>query len=377
MDETNHGGAWLWAALVSGALLVGLVALWLRYDCCALDETEILASEDIVTEKLDAAGSKDLYHLPTGIFLQSLDFVNSYDVEVTGRLWQRVPADAPLPASARPGVIFPDAITEHEKNLELVYDGVPLDSGARLYTWNFKVTLRQFFEYEDYPLDGKQVWLRLWTLDPLNKVQLVPDLGAYASTAPDTLVGVSDRLVGGEWTGLSSFYSFASLQYGTDFGRGTGAGGMDRPTRPELRYNVVLQRDFTDAFVVNLVPLLVTFGLLFGLMMTVTRMPERRERTGFSTLSVFGSCSGLFFIVLLGHIQLRQEFAGSQIVYLEYFYIVSYVALLIVSLFAFSVVRGGEPHHSWLLRNDGRVMKLGFWPVLLSVLLAISIWQLG
>ncbi|KMW56748.1 Methyl-accepting chemotaxis protein [Candidatus Rhodobacter oscarellae] len=181
----------------------------------------------------------------------------------------------------------------------------------------------------------------------------------------------------GEWSVVDSFFGYKQMHYGTDFGRNTGGAVMGQSTRPELRFHVLLRRNFTDAFLVNLVPLLVTYGLLFGLMMSVTRSPQRAGRLGFTTLAVFGACSGLFFISLVGHIQLRQEFAGSQIVYIEYFYIVSYVALLVVSIFSFSVTSGEEAADNWFMRDDGINMKLGFWPVLLTVLLAISYWRLG
>ena len=47
-----------------------------------------------------------------------------------------------------------------------------------------------------------------------------------------------------------------------------------------------------------------------------------------------------------------------------------------MSVFSFSVTTGENARHSWFLRDDGINMKLAFWPVLLSVILGLSYWQL-
>lgn len=372
IDRTSH---WVIVSIVSGILVAGLVMLWRSYDCCTLRDIDPLQFDHQVQETLKEADSDGLFQLTTGIYVQSLSFVSANDVQVTGRIWQRLPPGAELPPGAQMGVLFPDAISAHDGNLTPIYQNFALPSGARLFMWNFQVVLRQGFDYDHYPLDGKLVWIRFWTQDVENQVQLVPDLGAYASTESGSGMGISESLVSGEWTVRDSFFGLQQVAYGTDFGRDT-RGLTGQPLRPELRFHVMLERNFTDAFLVSLVPLFVTLGLLFGLTMTVSRDPDESDRLGFSTMSVFGSCAGLFFISLLGHIQIRQQFAGSQIVYLEYFYIASYVVLLFVSVFSFMITYSENPRESWLLRDDGHNVKLVYWPAILIVLLALSAWKL-
>ena len=373
MEEKAEIFRWRFVTLISLGLIAALVVLWSRYDCCKLgDEVAPVNSFADVVEVLGEAESDGLFRLTTGIFVQSLDFQSASDVQVTGRIWQRTPPGRSVPESSSLGVLFPDAITQHDSNLDHIYQDFELNDGSILNVWNFQVVLRQYFDYNHYPLDGKLVWIRFWTQDVENQIQLVPDLGAYANTSPGSSTGISKSLVTGEWSVVESFFGYKRLSYGTDFGRNTGGAGVGSKIRPELRFYVMLQRNSTDAFLVNLVPLLVTFGLMFGLMMSVTRNQDQADRLGFNTLAVFGSCAGLFFIVLVGHIQLRQEFAGSQIVYIEYFYIISYVALLIVSIFSFTITSGVNARKSWFLRDDGINMKLAFWPVLLFIILALS-----
>ena len=375
MVQENRTASWSAVFIASLLLLAGLVYLWSDYECCSDHGIDPLQFDHNVQQRLTDAGSDDLFKLTTGIYVQSLSFASSTDVEVTGRIWQRLPPGIELPDGAEMGVLFPDAISKHDDNLTPIYQNFALPSGAKLFVWNFQVTLRQGFNYSSYPLDGKLVWIRFWTNDVQNQVQLVPDLGSYDSTEPGSDMGIADTLVSGEWSVQDSFFGYEQVSYGTDFGRDT-RGQKDQLLRPELRFYVVLKRNFTDAFLVNLVPLFVTLGLLFGLMMTVSRDPDEAGRLGFNTMAVYGSTAGLFFISLLGHIQIRQQFAGSQIVYIEYFYIVSYVVLLFVSVFSFWITYSENPKESWLLRDNGHNAKLFYWPAILISVLAISIWQL-
>ena len=71
--------------------------------------------------------------------------------------------------------------------------------------------------------------------------------------------------------------------------------------------------------------------LLFAALLTVTGKPELASTHGFNTSGMLGTCSVLLFVVLLAHIQLREQFAGSSIVYMEYFYFLMYAVLVAVT----------------------------------------------
>lgn len=388
MNTEKRKGAWSLVLVISAALAIWLGYLWAAHDCCSFEDIEPVRLDHQINEKLAEAGSDDLFRLTTGVYVQSLSFESANDVQLTGRLWQRLQPGEKIPEGAEQGVIFPDAISGHGSNLTVIYDDFKLSgTSASYFLWNFQVTLRQEFDNSDYPLDGKRVWVRLWTKDLENQVQLVPDLGAYKDAQnrsclsfdgmeAQSCMGIAESLVSGEWSVQDTFFTLHQMTYGTDFGRDQRA-NIGKPLRPELRFYVVLKRNFIDAFLVNLVPLFVTFGLLFGLMMTVSRESGRANRLGFNTMAVFGSCSGLFFITLLGHIQVRQQFPGSQIVYIEYFYIISYLIILFVSVFSFMITYAENPRARWYLRNDGHNVKLIYWPAVLGLLLVLSFWKLG
>jgi len=387
----NRAGPWVGVALISLILIGWMLALWVKTECCAFeasgktDSGSLLApleSEDDVKKVLGDSNASKLFQMPTGIYIQSLSFESANDVRITGRIWQRVDVDKePLPKGAVPGVIFPDAITDHGSNTSNTYgkmQPVPItgnpDKSANLYMWNFQVILRQDMDYSRYPLDGKQIWIRMWTNDVFNEVVLVPDLEAYRDKK-DLNLAISPQLVKGEWNVTDSFFGYERLTYDTNFGRMSKI--TNEPSRPELRFYIQLERKFADAFLVNLVPLFVIVGLLFGLLLSVGRDRGEVERLGFNTLTVYGACSGLFFISLLGHIQIRREFPGSGVVYVEYFYIMSYVVLLLVSVFAFLMTKSERASNNYFLRDNGIIVKLLYWPVILSSCLFISYVKLG
>jgi len=183
--------------------------------------------------------------------------------------------------------------------------------------WYFESTLRQPFQYDGYPFDHKTVWVRMWSNHFEKNVVLVPDFEAYQSTGLDDIFGIEEDIVLGTWERENTFFDYHLSSYGTNFGIQdyVGQAGF-----PELHYNFVIKRKFKNAFIVHLLPLFLVSALLFGALLTVSGNRELAMRHGFSTSGVIGTSSALFFVVLLAHIQLREQFAGTSVVYMEYFY---------------------------------------------------------
>ena len=102
--------------------------------------------------------------------------------------------------------------------------------------------------------------------------------------------------------------------------------------------------------------------LLFLILLAATNEREKAERFDFSILGVIGVNSALFFVVIIAHIQLRREFLGSGIVYLEYFYLVMYIVILAVTLDAYLISVGCRA--KLLHYRDHLIPKLIYWPLL-------------
>jgi hypothetical protein len=117
-----------------------------------------------------------------------------------------------------------------------------------------------------------------------------------------------------------------------------------------------------NEFIIYLIPWLTVAALLFLILLTTTTEKDKAERFDFSILGVVGVNSALFFVVIIAHIQLRQEFLGSGLVYLEYFYLVMYLVIMLVTLDAYLISIGWQV---WILNyKDHLIPKLLYWPFL-------------
>ena len=94
---------------------------------------------------------------------------------------------------------------------------------------------------------------------------------------------------------------------------------------------------------------------------------QERIGTGLS-LSVSGT---LLFVVVLSHIGVRQKIATQEIIYLEYFYLVMYLAILWVAVY--SILLASQTN-LWLIRHEENLLpRVMFWPSLLGVILTFTL----
>jgi hypothetical protein len=79
---------------------------------------------------------------------------------------------------------------------------------------------------------------------------------------------------------------------------------------------------------------------------------------------------------MLAHIQVRSQFASSGLVYIEYFYLVMYGAILLTALNAYIFSLGRDYGFNWIHYRDNLIPKLGFWPLLLGAMALITVQKL-
>lgn len=356
----------LWRLSLSFALFFAALTayMWYRVDAGFAPNPEQLVSDADVQNYLKTwqterqSGAEGLQLIPTGLFIQSFKFRNSSEVNLTGYLWQRYKKG--LHDDIERGFVFPEAVdsgSDIEPRLEYRHD----DGDEEVLGWYFEVTLRQKFDYRHYPLDHKTVWIRLWPKSFERQAVLVPNLASYRSTLPGETFGIDDNIVLGGWEITETYFDYRSNGYDTNFG--LASLDRDRPM-PELYFNIALERRFINGFVISLIPLLTVAALLFASMIIVTGNSERASVLGFSTSGVTGVASALFFVVLLAHVQLREQFAGSGIVYLEYFYLLMYLVIVGVVVNTYLFTSGLSMFTAPLRYRDNLIAKIMFWPLL-------------
>ena len=427
------------------SLLVSLVLAWLIWHqwhqverAQPSEDTVIVLGQDQLNEFVERQfkqgtaaqfqNSAGLFKIPTGVFIQSMVFASSSNVNLTGYIWQVYPVDFPYER----GFSFPEQISSGDTVIELQYcfgldqsreqksedirenkilpnecrelvagtmEHGALSSGgdentSHLIGWYFDVTLRQSFDYKKYPMDFLTIWLRIWPKEIAYDqfILPVPDFAAYSAggdlqdTEDERFVypaafGLDRGFVQGEWEIDTSYFSYREIEYDTNFGFHSGLEVERKPISEtefsvsryqELHFNLGVKRKFLSAFIKNLVPLLVVGLLLFSTVMTITADKEQSSRFGYSTSGLLGTCSALFFVVMLSHIQVRSMFAGSGLVYIEYFYLVMYLYILLTALngYLFSLI--GLEKFRLLQYGDNLVAKVTFWPVLLFGMLVVG-----
>ncbi|MCO4798934.1 MAG: hypothetical protein KC484_06950, partial [Colwelliaceae bacterium] len=291
---------------------------------------------------------------------------SSNDVNITGYLWQKFLTSDTSKSAVTPNFIFPEQVGSNE--VKLAYEHVREDH--TIYGWYFDVTLRQKFNYLDYPLDHKTVWIRISPSHFDRNTVLLPALDDYQSTNIGEPFGLDENLVLGNWEINETFFDYKMVSYDTNFGTEFKEQHYEYP---ELYFNIVVKRKFLNSFVINLVPLLTVAILLFALLMTVTAEPKKRDALGFNFTGVISIVSALFFVVMISHIQLRQKFSEDGIVYIEYFFLLMYflMIMLIINTYIFS--KGKITSTNFIIKNDNLLPKLYFWPVTLGVMVVVTL----
>ncbi len=371
---------WLFSAAVSALLIFVLVSLWVQmneYDVAPPQLVNESATNEYLKEhweeplSLSSPDAKPTIKIKTGIFIQSLQFFNSSEVHLTGYIWQRYTDgihDTIKPEKNEVGFILPEQVNSGSdikpREVYRVRNG-----DDEVIGWYFEATLKQPFDYTLYPFDHKTVWVRMWPKEFSQNIVLVPDFESYKATGEHDIFGIEENIVLGTWVRKNTYFDYKLSSYDTDFGISDYIGQVGFP---ELHYNFVVKRKFENAFIVYLLPLFLVATLLFAALLTVSAREELSSALGFSTSGFIGASSALFFVVMLAHIQLREQFAGASIVYIEYFYVLMYGLLVTATantyLFSINATRWSKV----ISYNDNIIPKMAYWPVVLGSLILIT-----
>lgn len=359
-------------ATLSLMFVAGISFLWLwslHYPSQTNDESFLVRNETmtnavlahILPESLDSESTVSLNwestdRITTGMFVQSAKFLGPHNVAVTGYIWQRFSDGRNL--EDIPGVVLPEA---EDFSMERVA------SGDDFVRWYFEANLRQSFDYITYPVDRETIWIRLWPANFDEGVILVPDFAAYENMSLSEKPGLEMDFVLEGWDSVGTHFSYRANSYRANFGTATYAAHNNRP---ELYFNIDIQRKFIGPFVADLLPMLVVAGLLFAVVLIETR----KTTDGLlmcNASNLLGHCARFFFVVIVSHVYVREKLAVPQIVYIEWFYFTMYGLLLLLSLCAVSFAR--ERHIRLATLEDSQLVTWAYWPMTLGVLFLITL----
>ncbi|MFT4037837.1 MAG: hypothetical protein QM692_06630 [Thermomicrobiales bacterium] len=303
------------------------------------------------------------YVIPTGVYLQSFEFLSASDVEMSGFVWQKFGPD--IPASVERKIALPEQLENAYAPVEawnITKDGV------QEIGWYFSGEFRQNFDYRHYPFDKQDIWLRIWSTDASHAVALVPDFAAYQDLSLEALPGLDTQFVYGGWDPLKSYFSYDLLQYNVDFGLDYGFG--DAPD-PELYFNLMVARDPLGPMLEHGVLEVAIAILLFLLLLLMAGEQTAIRPQGISVFDLIVAVGALLFAVILDHNAIRGAVQSQSLTYIEWFPLMLDVFIVLVVLDGVAAVKGWRLP---ILGYRGDLLPvLAYWPLLIGVFLLITL----
>ena len=361
------------SGIVSGILLVAIAYIWyVNYST----PSHLYPGEIRVTTGSDAKAVLDRYaaptadgsqpiYIPTGIFIESVEFKGPYTIAASGYIWQHY-ADT-LPQGLTHGVVLPEAESSTFTKVYETHQG-----SETLVGWAFKATLRQELDYGDYPLDRQQLWLQMWHPDFEKDVYLLPDIPAYPEIEPTALPGIDDDFVIENWQVEQSFFSYRLNTYNANFGL---QGWDPNQVTPELYFNLSIKRGLFSPLISRMVVPLVILLQLFVIVLVIGTDDKRLSQFGVRPGAVIFTCAAFFFAVLVAQNSLRDEVKSHGMVYLESVHLLTYFVILGVAVN--SVLLVAQPDLALFRDNDNMWVEVAYWPLILFVFFMITLLVFG
>ena len=365
----NTNGA-RWTAIVwSLALLVAIAFTW--HVIVVADRWVVHAGTPITSQQeydQFVAAHRDsfgryTYQVPTGVFLQSFEFLNSHNVQMTGYVWQFYSKD--IPKEITRGVVFPEALEDAYK-AKKAWE-IDRADGQHI-GWYFSGVFRQNFDYAHYPFDRQSIWIRLWHPDPERPVLLVPDFQSYSNLSPQSLPGIEKNFVYGGWDPILSEFGYELITYNTHFGRG---GQLNGIPYPDLFFGLAVERDPLGPLLEHIVLESAIAILLFFLLVLMSNRAADQERVGLTIFDLIVAAGGLLFAVILDHNSIRTAIESQTLTYLEWFPLILDFFIVLVVLSA--VLRVQQWRLPFLGYTGDLVPVLAYWPAFLGTVLLVTL----
>ncbi len=399
---------WTRSIASSAALMLGLIwVVFVVRDTLRLyeaDEVPLLEAAQVgaIVGEVDSALSERQHDvptkIPTGLVVKSLKIPEVNQVHVAGVLWQKYPLG--LPEDYARGVIFADALDPEGVYLEEIYRFEEEDH--EVVGFNFRVALRQDLDVVAYPMDQQWIRVELWPLSlgpgfhaveegdgedvaleedadgeavsaeeavveeateaenghEIRGLMLVPDLAGYPFAAPLKQPGLADDLHVEGWSITHSYFSFEAQRFNANFGSVLAA--EQRDLTPQLAYTVGIRREYVSPLIAHGVTIIIVLGFMFAVLLV-------HAETSYNVLTY---AAALFFVAVISHVSLRGELQFGGVVFLETFYLMLYMQLLLSSVSALLIY--SDLDLPWFTHEES-LPRLLYWPVYLSVMLCVAL----
>ncbi len=357
-SRTNQ---WILVALGSLLIVCSVGCIWeiaLRYNPITKNAgTKILDKATLEHVMKEYENRSEKFHLeppvfvPTGVFIEAIKFTGPNDVSLSGYIWQKY--DSGFPEDAGKELMISKASSVSIEKVRSFYQ-----NGVETIQFYFEAEIQQKLTHKTYPIEEELIELRMVHKELDHNIVLTPDLDAYKVRSASQRPGLDKGTFLSGWKILNSYYELRSRDINTNFGI---IQNVDKDYLPILYFNIGIQRNFIDAFISNLTPIIIVSIMLFFLMMLADKI---------DTAKVFSTCIAMFFVIVFSHIDIRGKISAQEIFYLEYFFFITYALIVYVSLNAIGILK---QTNNWFYQYNKGVYTLLYWPVLLSLTLIVTV----
>ncbi|GJM16205.1 MAG: hypothetical protein DHS20C13_15320 [Thermodesulfobacteriota bacterium] len=302
---------------------------------------------DYIKESLNKKEEPPIF-IPTGIFIESIDFSTTGTVNIKGIIWQKYYK-----------IIHDDVsrtISISNANDQTLTKFFEKSFGNyTLIEWVFNINISSNFDYTKYPFANENMWLLLKHQEFDKNIVLVPDLDSYKLNSSRYLPGLDKNITIRNWEIKNSFFSYTFDSYNTNFGIDNFIG---QSRFPEIYFNIIMGPNILNVFISNFLPIAIALFLMFAIFKTAT---------GHYVVRPYAT---LFLALIFLQISLRRNLGANEIVYIEYYYFLTYFIMAGVSL---NAVLLQNSKLGIVQYKNNLIPKLFFWPFTGLAILILNI----
>jgi len=290
--------------------------------------------------------------VPTGVYIDAIKFSGSSDVFISGYIWQKYSDEFPKDLKK-------EFLISKATNVSIQKLNSSKRNGVETIQFHFEAEIRQKLTHKTYPLEEELIEVQIIHKELDHNIVLTPDLDAYKVRSASQLPGLDKAVFISGWNLINSYFELRHSDLNTNFGVNRSVGKDDFPV---LYYDIEIQRNFVDAFISNLTPLIIVSVMLFFMLFLMEKI---------DTAKVFNICIAMFFVIVFSHIDIRSKISAQEIFYLEYFFFITYGLILYVALNAIGWLLQTD---TWIYRYKSNIYSLLYWPILLGLTFGVTVF---
>ncbi|MEI6242682.1 MAG: hypothetical protein WCP39_04670 [Chlamydiota bacterium] len=360
MDKYVH---WKWASAYFSVLSLLLILIIWNFAYRAEPKKEGIEILDrfALSQFIQQQETQQLkipFYVPTGVFIQSVEFPTQGTVRVGGFVWQKYPVDFPYTK----GISFPQKVGEI--SVETIF--LSKEKEYTLICYQFSTTLIQDFKIRSFPFDLRNITIKIVPVEIDKNILLVPDLQSYAFPNPKKLPGIDGEVFIQGWSLRASYFSYKTAVLNANFGT---AHVLEEKILPDLCFTINLKRHLGNVLFSYLPPLVIVTILLFLVLLLPKKKYDVTFGLSFSSFSLF--------ILISAQTRFRESTGVPSGSYFEYFYFLEYLFVLVVILERMFYALNERDSNYLFNYQENLISKVIFWPMILGTFLFVAFLMLN